>query len=122
MCTCEIVYICTAFELNGTESEFSFTSFLLLSSRYLLECASNCNREFLILTPYGAGTFAGDGSRQPSELELQQAFPKEVLGVQPNFFYKHNIASYIFHSVNLNKDSHCVISLIANFIFALPGI
>ncbi|XP_021720707.1 probable NAD(P)H dehydrogenase (quinone) FQR1-like 3 isoform X2 [Chenopodium quinoa] len=23
---------------------------------------------------YGAGTFAGDGSRQPSELELQQAF------------------------------------------------
>ncbi|KAL9267355.1 putative NAD(P)H dehydrogenase (quinone) FQR1-like 1 [Drosera capensis] len=25
-------------------------------------------------TPYGAGTFAGDGSRQPSELELQQAF------------------------------------------------
>lgn len=25
-------------------------------------------------TPYGAGTFAGDGSRQPSELELEQAF------------------------------------------------
>ncbi|KAL9236699.1 hypothetical protein vseg_011335 [Gypsophila vaccaria] len=25
-------------------------------------------------TPYGAGTFAGDGSRQPSELELQLAF------------------------------------------------
>lgn len=25
-------------------------------------------------SPYGAGTFAGDGSRQPSELELQQAF------------------------------------------------
>jgi len=25
-------------------------------------------------TPYGAGTLAGDGSRQPSELELQQAF------------------------------------------------
>ncbi|XP_031489367.1 NAD(P)H dehydrogenase (quinone) FQR1-like isoform X2 [Nymphaea colorata] len=24
--------------------------------------------------PYGAGTFAGDGTRQPSELELQQAF------------------------------------------------
>ncbi|KAL8243426.1 hypothetical protein R6Q59_009684 [Mikania micrantha] len=24
--------------------------------------------------PYGAGTYAGDGSRQPSELELQQAF------------------------------------------------
>jgi len=23
---------------------------------------------------YGAGTFAGDGSRQPTELELQQAF------------------------------------------------
>lgn len=23
---------------------------------------------------YGAGTFAADGSRQPSELELQQAF------------------------------------------------
>lgn len=23
---------------------------------------------------YGAGTFAGDGSRQPSELELEQAF------------------------------------------------
>ncbi|XP_010443024.1 PREDICTED: NAD(P)H dehydrogenase (quinone) FQR1 [Camelina sativa] len=25
-------------------------------------------------SPYGAGTFAGDGSRQPTELELQQAF------------------------------------------------
>ncbi|OAY79016.1 NAD(P)H dehydrogenase (quinone) FQR1, partial [Ananas comosus] len=25
-------------------------------------------------SPYGAGTFAGDGSRLPSELELQQAF------------------------------------------------
>jgi len=25
-------------------------------------------------SPYGAGTFAGDGSRQPSELELGQAF------------------------------------------------
>ncbi|XP_058073001.1 NAD(P)H dehydrogenase (quinone) FQR1-like [Magnolia sinica] len=25
-------------------------------------------------TPYGAGTYAGDGSRQPSELELAQAF------------------------------------------------
>ncbi|KVI02216.1 hypothetical protein Ccrd_019466, partial [Cynara cardunculus var. scolymus] len=25
-------------------------------------------------SPYGAGTYAGDGSRQPSELELQQAF------------------------------------------------
>jgi len=24
-------------------------------------------------SPYGAGTFAGDGSRQPSELELGQA-------------------------------------------------
>lgn len=23
---------------------------------------------------YGAGTFAGDGTRQPTELELQQAF------------------------------------------------
>ncbi|XP_021725987.1 NAD(P)H dehydrogenase (quinone) FQR1 [Chenopodium quinoa] len=25
-------------------------------------------------SPYGAGTFAGDGSRQPTDLELQQAF------------------------------------------------
>ncbi|KAK9031339.1 hypothetical protein V6N11_032722 [Hibiscus sabdariffa] len=25
-------------------------------------------------SPYGAGTYAGDGSRQPSELELAQAF------------------------------------------------
>lgn len=25
-------------------------------------------------SPYGAGTFAGDGSRQPSELELDLAF------------------------------------------------
>jgi NAD(P)H dehydrogenase (quinone) len=25
-------------------------------------------------SPYGAGTFAGDGTRQPTELELQQAF------------------------------------------------
>ncbi|KAK6124025.1 hypothetical protein DH2020_042241 [Rehmannia glutinosa] len=25
-------------------------------------------------SPYGAGTFAGDGSRQPSEIELAQAF------------------------------------------------
>ncbi|KAJ8425542.1 hypothetical protein Cgig2_007452 [Carnegiea gigantea] len=25
-------------------------------------------------SPYGAGTFAGDGSRKPSELELEQAF------------------------------------------------
>ncbi|GJY20542.1 probable NAD(P)H dehydrogenase FQR1-like protein 1 [Tanacetum coccineum] len=25
-------------------------------------------------SPYGAGTYAGDGSRQPSELELEQAF------------------------------------------------
>ncbi|KAF1883017.1 hypothetical protein Lal_00003199 [Lupinus albus] len=25
-------------------------------------------------SPYGAGTYAGDGSRQPTELELQQAF------------------------------------------------
>ncbi|KAF4386949.1 hypothetical protein CsatB_012102 [Cannabis sativa] len=25
-------------------------------------------------SPYGSGTFAGDGTRQPSELELQQAF------------------------------------------------
>ncbi|KAM3204421.1 putative NAD(P)H dehydrogenase (quinone) FQR1-like 1 [Capsicum annuum] len=25
-------------------------------------------------SPYGAGTFAGDGSRQPTELELEQAF------------------------------------------------
>ncbi|KAL6201064.1 hypothetical protein ACLB2K_024779 [Fragaria x ananassa] len=25
-------------------------------------------------SPYGAGTYAGDGTRQPSELELQQAF------------------------------------------------
>lgn len=25
-------------------------------------------------SPYGAGTFAGDGSRQPSDLELEIAF------------------------------------------------
>lgn len=25
-------------------------------------------------SPYGAGTFAGDGTRQPTELELRQAF------------------------------------------------
>ena len=25
-------------------------------------------------SPYGAGTYAGDGSRQPSELELEQGF------------------------------------------------
>ena len=25
-------------------------------------------------SPYGAGTYAGDGSRQPTELELAQAF------------------------------------------------
>lgn len=25
-------------------------------------------------SPYGAGTFAGDGSRQPTVLELEQAF------------------------------------------------
>lgn len=25
-------------------------------------------------SPYGAGTFAGDGSRFPSEIELEQAF------------------------------------------------
>lgn len=25
-------------------------------------------------TPYGAGTYAGDGSRQPSEFELELAF------------------------------------------------
>ena len=25
-------------------------------------------------SPYGAGTYAGDGSRQPSELEKEQAF------------------------------------------------
>ena len=25
-------------------------------------------------SPYGAGTYAGDGSRQPSEIELAQAF------------------------------------------------
>lgn len=25
-------------------------------------------------SPYGAGTFAGDGSRYPSEVELEQAF------------------------------------------------
>jgi len=25
-------------------------------------------------SPYGAGTYAGDGSRQPCELELAQAF------------------------------------------------
>lgn len=25
-------------------------------------------------SPYGAGTFAGDGSRQPSKLELEQAY------------------------------------------------
>lgn len=25
-------------------------------------------------SPYGAGTLAGDGSRQPSELEIEQAF------------------------------------------------
>ena len=25
-------------------------------------------------SPYGAGTYAGDGSRQPSDLELSQAF------------------------------------------------
>lgn len=25
-------------------------------------------------SPYGAGTYAGDGSRQPTELELKQAF------------------------------------------------
>lgn len=25
-------------------------------------------------SPYGAGTFAGDGTRQPSEIELEQAF------------------------------------------------
>lgn len=25
-------------------------------------------------SPYGAGTYAGDGSRQPSKLELEQAF------------------------------------------------
>ena len=25
-------------------------------------------------SPYGAGTFAGDGTRQPTELELGQAF------------------------------------------------
>uniref|UniRef100_F6GX34 Flavoprotein wrbA n=1 Tax=Vitis vinifera TaxID=29760 RepID=F6GX34_VITVI len=25
-------------------------------------------------SPYGAGTYAGDGSRQPSEFELEQGF------------------------------------------------
>lgn len=25
-------------------------------------------------SPYGSGTYAGDGSRQPSQLELEQAF------------------------------------------------
>lgn len=25
-------------------------------------------------SPYGAGTFAGDGSRQPTELEMEQTF------------------------------------------------
>ena len=25
-------------------------------------------------SPYGAGTYSGDGSRQPSKLELEQAF------------------------------------------------
>ena len=25
-------------------------------------------------SPYGAGTYAGDGSRQPTKLELEQAF------------------------------------------------
>ena len=25
-------------------------------------------------SPYGAGTLAGDGSRQPSQVELEQAF------------------------------------------------
>ncbi|KAF1896204.1 hypothetical protein Lal_00027271, partial [Lupinus albus] len=34
-------------------------------------------------SPYGAGTYAGDGSRQPTELELQQAFHhhKEAQGI-----------------------------------------
>ncbi|KAH7544259.1 hypothetical protein JRO89_XS15G0137000 [Xanthoceras sorbifolium] len=34
-------------------------------------------------SPYGAGTFAGDGSRQPTELELEQAFHqgKYVAGI-----------------------------------------
>lgn len=34
-------------------------------------------------SPYGAGTFAGDGSRQPTELELAQAFHqgKHIAGI-----------------------------------------
>ncbi|KAK9209477.1 hypothetical protein WN944_001843 [Citrus x changshan-huyou] len=34
-------------------------------------------------SPYGAGTFAGDGSRQPTELELEQAFHqgKHIAGI-----------------------------------------
>lgn len=38
-------------------------------------------------SPYGAGTFAGDGTRQPSELELEQAFHqgKYMAGIVKKF-------------------------------------
>lgn len=38
-------------------------------------------------SPYGAGTYAGDGSRQPTELELEQAFyqGKYIAGICKKF-------------------------------------
>ncbi|XP_058195057.1 NAD(P)H dehydrogenase (quinone) FQR1-like [Rhododendron vialii] len=38
-------------------------------------------------SPYGAGTYAGDGTRQPSELELEQAFHqgKYMAGIAKKF-------------------------------------
>lgn len=38
-------------------------------------------------SPYGAGTYAGDGSRQPTELELEQAFyqGKYIAGISKKF-------------------------------------
>ena len=44
-------------------------------------------------SPYGAGTYAADGSRQPTELELEQAFHqgKYLAGIAKKL--KHQPAS-----------------------------
>ena len=45
-------------------------------------------------SPYGAGTYAGDGSRQPSELELQQVSTKgsTLPATQRSSSKLHNVA------------------------------
>ncbi|KAF3603759.1 hypothetical protein F2Q69_00034177 [Brassica cretica] len=59
----------------GFPTRFGMMAGLLRFNRWTLE--DSATRRLTAITQlvhHGAGTFAGDGSRQPTELELEQAF------------------------------------------------